>query len=344
MFLVYIWINREKSYTARLLSQLQEIEREMRGFSTHYPVLWRSVLELAQSLDQSKPLLLADCTVGGAGHSAHLLSSLPTSYLLGTDVDKEVLALAETRLQPFSGRYLLKQESYTNIGTLPRFPGVLPPGQRFSLVLIDLGLSSYQLDTPERGFSYQHSGPLDMRFNRSDPLSATAGQIINNGSELELRELFKRFGEEPMYREAADVIMRYRSTRKVETTKELADVLNYAFFSAKSLNRFQSISRCFQALRMAVNGELRNIETFFASIFPHIEVGGLLVAISFHSLEDTLVKANLERWMGEGLVELRNRQFKGPSEEEIRENSRSAAGRLRYCVKVKDVAKYKRNR
>ena len=280
--------------------------------------------------------------MGAAGHSAHILSALPNTYLLGTDVDKEVLAIAETNLQPFAGRYLLKQDSYTNIGNLPRFPGILPPGQRFSMVLIDLGLSSYQLDTPERGFSYQHSGPLDMRFNRSDPLSATAAQIINNGSELELRELFKRFGEEPLYREAADVIVRYRSKKKLETTKELADVLNYAFFAAKSINRFQSITRCFQAIRMAVNGELRNIDTFFASIFPHIEIGGLLIAISFHSLEDNLVRMNMERWMGERVVELKERLYRTPSEEEIRENSRSAAGKLRYCVKVKDVARHRR--
>jgi 16S rRNA (cytosine1402-N4)-methyltransferase len=154
---------------------------------------------------------------------------------------------------------------------------------------MDLGMSSLQLDDPNRGFSFKSTGELDMRFDTSDENCLTAFKVINFASELEITEIFSKFGEEKDAQVAAGMICKYRNEQKITNPAQLAKVLNYAFFTSKAVNKYDCITRCFQALRIFVNRELDNVQTLIKLAFNQLGPGGVLLVISFHSLEDILV-------------------------------------------------------
>lgn len=217
----------------------------MQRFS-HYPVFWRTVQSLVQDQAKTSKFLFADGTLGGGGHSAMILETFPEAYVLGTDIDSEAVKNATANLAEFSPRTSLHHSSYTQMHKFPRFPQVFGPNKQFDFVLLDLGLSSYQLDSSERGFSFANEGPLDMRFDRTDATSVDCYQLVNFASEYELQEIFKRFGEEKYYREAADAIATFRKTKKITKTTELAEIFHFTFKKAKAMNRFRSVTRSFQ--------------------------------------------------------------------------------------------------
>lgn len=245
----------------------------------HEPVLVEEVLHYLVS-DPNGVYL--DLTVGGGGHARALLERLsPKARLIGVDRDREALEAAGRRLKQFGVRVTLRQSNFREFVRVLQELDV----ERVHGLLLDLGVSSHQIDAPGRGFSYSADGALDMRMDRSQPL--TAADIVNTYSEAELARLFRDFGEERKARQVARAIVMERKKRRIATTGALAQVVGSRFPPEQ---RVKSLARVFQALRIAVNDELSSLavtlERALASLYP----GGRLVVISYHSLEDRLVK------------------------------------------------------
>lgn len=279
-----------------------------------------------------------DGTVGAGGHAAGILeASRPGGLLLGLDVDPQALALARQKLAPFGERAWLKKASYTRLLEETALLG----WETVDGILLDLGASSMQFDTPERGFSFLADGPLDMRFDPTAPL--TAAEIVNAWPEQELADLIYRYGEEPAARRIARAIVRARPLRG---TRDLAALIE------RSLGRrgpHHPATRTFQALRIAVNGELDALAQALPQAIQALAPGGRLAVIAFHSLEDRLVKEYFRRESRDCLCPPRqpvctcghkanlkevNRRPVVPTEDEIERNPRARSARLRIAEKI----------
>ena len=279
-----------------------------------------------------------DGTLGAGGHAAGLLAgSDPGGQLLGMDVDPQALALAHQKLAPFGERAWLKKAPYTSL-----------PDQLVELgwdsvdgILLDLGASSMQFDTPERGFSFLVDGPLDMRFDPSNPL--TAAQIVNEWPEQELADILLRYGEEPASRRIARAII---ASRPVGGTRQLAAVVERV---QHRRGPHHPATQTFQALRIAVNAELESVEKILPMAVQALAPGGRLAVISFHSLEDRLVKDYFRRESKDCICPPRqpictcghkasikeiSRRPITPTETEIDQNSRARSAKLRVAEKL----------
>jgi 16S rRNA (cytosine1402-N4)-methyltransferase len=243
----------------------------------HQPVLFK---EIIHALRPSSNGVYVDGTVGAGGHAYGILeASAPSGRLLGLDLDPKAISIASKRLKIFGDRAVLIQDSYTRLDQhLNNLGWNTADG-----ILLDLGLSSMQLDTPERGFSFRGSGDLDMRFDPSSPL--TAADLVNGLSETELADLIYRYGEEKKSRRIARAIV---DARPIQTTDELARVISRVVPDYE--RRLHPATRTFQALRIAVNQELENLEQGLTKAVGVLKPGGRLAVISFHSLEDRIVK------------------------------------------------------
>jgi 16S rRNA (cytosine1402-N4)-methyltransferase len=279
-----------------------------------------------------------DGTVGAGGHAAGILAaSEPGGLLLGLDVDPQALGLARQKLAPFGERAWLKKAHYTS---LPEQIALLGWGPVDGIVL-DLGASSMQFDTPGRGFSFLADGPLDMRFDPEAPL--TAAEIVNEWPEEELADVIYRYGEEPASRRIARAVVR---ARPVNGTAELAAVIERALGRRGA---HHPATQAFQALRIAVNGELEAVEQVLPLALQALGPGGRLAVIAFHSLEDRLVKEYFRRESKDCLCPPRqpictcghkatlkevNRRPIVPAEDEIKRNSRARSAKLRIAEKI----------
>ena len=230
-----------------------------------------------------------DGTLGGGGHSeAILVASGPDGQVLGLDWDDEAITAARERLRVFGARAIAKQASFSEVReVLGELGWVGADG-----IILDLGVSSWQLDAPERGFSFRLGGRLDMRMDRRQVLDAY--RIVNTATAQELTRIFREYGEEPQARRIAERMVAERTKRSIESTDELARLVE----GAKGGRRrdHHPATQVFQALRIAVNQELDQLERFLADGFDVLRPGGRLVIISFHSLEDRLVKNAFRRW------------------------------------------------
>lgn len=303
---------------------------------THQPVLYHEVLHAMQPRSGG---FYVDGTVGAGGHAAGILeASRPDGKLLGLDLDPAALQLARERLEPFHDRVILRQGSYTeaaqHLNNLNQ--------KAIDGFLLDLGLSSMQLDSSERGFSFRFEGPLDMRFN-PDQL-VTAGDLVNNLPEKDLADLIYRYGEEKQSRAIARNIL---SARPISTTTELAEIIRKTVGWTKS--GIHPATRTFQALRIAVNQELDNLENALQTGLDILNTGGRMVVISFHSLEDRIVKTFFRRESRDcvcppelpvcacdhqaQLKEISRRPIR-PDKEEIGQNPRARSARLRAAEKI----------
>lgn len=305
------------------------------GYS-HQPVLVEEVLDhLCVMLGG----VYIDCTVGEGGHaSAILSSSMPGGQLLGVDLDPQALERAEQRLRRYDGAYKLAHGSHADLAQLAgdsEFPD--PDG-----IIFDLGLSSLQLQAEGRGFSFQRDEPLDMRFNPE--ASLTAAEIINSYHFDKLAEIISSFGEQPRARSIARNIV---ESRPIQTTKELADLVLRVMGGRRG--KTHPATRTFQALRIAVNGELENLETGLQEAIALLKPGGRLVVISYHSLEDRIVKQTLAREAKGCIcppevpvcvcghtasVGIITRKVVKPSESEVRGNPRSRSARMRVAQRL----------
>ena len=301
----------------------------------HRPVLYQ---EIIHALQPFSPGRYVDGTVGAGGHARGILEACaPQGQLLGLDLDPQALALARETLAPFGQRAHLAQASYTS---LPHQLSLLGWDALDGIVL-DLGLSSMQLDTPERGFSFQHDAPLDMRFSPENP--TTAATVVNTMDEAELAELLYRYGEEPNGHRIARAIVK---ARPLQTTRELAEAV--ASVSPRK-GRVHPATQTFQALRIAVNEELTSVAEVLPKAVSALRSGGRLAVISFHSLEDRIVKEFFREQSRDlvnppfepiyaqerkAILKEVNRKPILPSETEIADNPRARSAKLRIAEKL----------
>ena len=300
----------------------------------HTPVM---VEEVKAALNIKSGGNYIDCTVGEGGHSLAICSALkPPPRLLGIDLDEEALLTARTRLE---GMATLVKGSYIGVKNLAEKNGFFPADG----ILIDLGLSSLQIETGRKGFSFKNEGPLDMRFDRHQEL--TASQIVNRYGERELADLFYQLGEESKSRRIAKAVVK---SRPINTTVELASIVKRAV-GKRSQRAIHQATRTFQALRMATNRELETIENGLEDAIGALAAGGRIAVISYHSLEDRLVKRILLREAAscicqpgipvcvcqqEPRVKRVNRRVIRPAVEEIAENPRSRSAKLRVAERI----------
>jgi 16S rRNA (cytosine1402-N4)-methyltransferase len=257
----------------------------------HIPVLLDAVLATLRITEHPAGYFV-DGTVGAGGHAAAILGTAPEARLLGLDRDPVALALAEHRLAPFEHRVTLRHASYEQISEIvPAWLASLPEFDTGSVgvdgILLDLGLSSMQVDDPARGFAFRHDGPLDMRF---DPAAGglSAADIVNTWDEAALADILYKYGEERHSRRIARAILAARESQPIESTRQLAEIVASAYKGPRE--RIHPATRTFQALRIAVNDELSAVECVLPRAIDLLQPGGRLVVISFHSLEDRIVK------------------------------------------------------
>lgn len=248
----------------------------------HIPVLAR---EVAEFLSPRNDGIYIDGTVGGGNHAAIILeASAPDGFLLGIDQDQEALAAARAKLAPYQGRFTLCQGNFADIVTLAKEHGITGVDG----ILLDIGVSSYQLDNPDRGFSYMQDAPLDMRMDQSHGTSAK--DLINEANVDELTRILYEYGEEKWAKRIAAFIVEARTKAPLETTFELVDVIKKAIPAAAREKDQHPAKRSFQAFRIAVNDELAVLEKGLEGAISLLKPNGVLVVISFHSLEDRIVK------------------------------------------------------
>lgn len=311
-------------------------EGHAEGYATgyHAPVLWHTVV---RDLVTNPAGVYVDGTLGGGGHTAALLDVLDAgARVIGIDRDAEAHAAVASRLsrEIESGRLMLVKGTFGNWASVLDEAGI----DQADGLLLDIGVSSRQLDAPERGFSYSAPGPLDMRMNPDAGVSAA--NVVNQWSEAELRQAFYDFGEEPRARRIASEIVR---NRPIENTKSLADVVRAAVPNREEL---KSLSRVFQALRIVVNDELGELEQALREADSRIRTGGRVAVISYHSLEDRRVKrffrsgnfeGELERdFYGNKLVGWREITRKAVLADagEVAQNPRARSARLRIAERI----------
>ncbi|HEU0004662.1 MAG TPA: 16S rRNA (cytosine(1402)-N(4))-methyltransferase RsmH [Terriglobia bacterium] len=304
--------------------------------SIHLPVLLEEVLNF---LRPERGGLFVDATIGLGGHAQALLTAGNQVELLGIDRDAEALLRANGRLVDFQGRYYLAHANFAEIGEIAAQKGV----RSCQGILADLGVSSLQFDSADRGFSFQREGPLDMRMDREAEL--TAGEVVNHYSEKDLANLIFNYGEEHRSRSIARAIV---AARPIHSTKTLAEVVCRALH-ARGYRRIHPATRTFQALRIFVNDELGRLPLFIHSAVDLLSSGGRLAIISFHSLEDRIVKETFRLLSHEcvcppGILQCQCRQKKllklltkkpaVPSEAEISRNPRARSAKLRVAERI----------
>ncbi len=287
----------------------------------HRPVMLEETIEALQVQPGGRYI---DCTVGEGGHAAAILeASAPGGLLLGLDVDPEAIEIARARLKKFGKNCFLVQENFRHLEEIC---------QRYNFhpvhgVLFDLGVSSLQLEREGRGFSFQQEAPLDMRFDPREPL--TAEDIVNRLPEEELALILQKYGEERHSHRIARCIVR---NRPIKTTLQLAELVSRAVDGKRG--RIHPATRTFQALRIAVNHELENLSLALKAAVNVLGPGGRLVVISFHSLEDRLVKNFMRQEKGLQVV---HKKVLRPSPEEVQRNPRSRSARLRVAERLGQV-------
>ena len=322
-------------------------QKEMSG--DHIPVLADEVIQFLQPKNQG---FYVDGTVGLGGHAAIILQkSAPKGFLLGIDLDSEALAVAEQRLHEYKERVTLVDGNFAHLDRLPQLSQGL--GQTETMIpqidgiLLDLGVSSLQLDTPARGFSFTHSGPLDMRMDASQSLSAA--HVVNRHPEDVLATIFTQFGEERWSKKIARQIVHARKRRSLSTTGQLAEIVLDAIPPKSTGWRIHPATRVFQALRIYVNDELKNLHAGICCAASALKPGGRLCIISFHSLEDRIVKEQF-RALSRACIcppktpicvcqhtptlQILTKRPIAPTPDEIRRNPRSRSAKLRVAMKI----------
>ncbi len=286
----------------------------------HKPVL---IEEVAAFFADMKMACFCDGTLGLGGHARRILEEHPEiEEFFGIDRDDAALSIAKEVLSPFDCKLHLIHGDYVD---LPRhLQSRRPDG-----IFLDLGVSSLQLDQPERGFSFRHDAPLDMRMDRRSPM--TAAKAIMELGQKELEEVFKEYGEEPRWRQAAKAVVEARRKKPVKTTLELRAVLLPVL---RKGGRIDPLTRVFQALRIYVNSELEVLQKGLLRAISCLPKDGLLGVIAFHSLEDRIVKNTFRECAKEGKILLLTKKPKVPTREEIRHNRRARSAKMRFAKKI----------
>lgn len=307
---------------------------------SHYSVLLNECME---GLDIKPDGIYVDGTAGGAGHSSQIAKRLDNGRLIAIDQDETAVAVATQRLSALDKNTTVVRSNFCEIASVCRSLDI----ESIDGVLLDLGVSSYQLDTAERGFSYSSDAPLDMRMDNRKSLDAY--KVVNTYSEQQLKKILFDYGEERYSPAIASAIVKHREKKPIETTAELSDIIKYAIPSAAREGGHHPAKRSFQAIRIEVNGELDVIEPAIRDAVSMLRTGGRIAIITFHSLEDRIVKqafASLASGCtcpkdfpvcvcgNKPKVRLVNRKPILPSREELEENPRSRSAKLRVAEKL----------
>lgn len=311
----------------------------VKGYSSEYhrPVLWQ---EVVGNLILSRDGVFVDCTLGGGGHSQAILENISSQgRVIGIDQDDDALYYSAERLKKYSN-FITAKGNFAQVKTILKKEGI----SKVDGFLFDIGVSSHQLDEASRGFAFSAEGPLDMRMDRSNIL--TASKVINTSREKDLADIFYLYGEEKKSFRIAEKIIAFRKKKKIETTGELKNIIS-EFYSGKYL--IKALARIFQSLRIFVNNELDVLELALKDSFEMLNIGGRLAVISYHSLEDRIVKNRFKYWQSDCVCppELpicqcnKVRQIKivrpfpiTPDENEIKTNKRSRSAKMRICEKL----------
>ena len=309
---------------------------------THRPVLLDECIE---GLNIKPDGIYLDGTLGRAGHSREIAKRLTTGRLICVDRDDAALEAAKDRLHDWMDRVTLVHRNFDQVGEIVRELGL----EGVDGMLFDLGVSSPQLDDGSRGFSYMADAPLDMRMDRSEGL--TAADVVNGWEQDELKRILFQYGEERYAPQIASAIVRARTDKPIETTLELVDIIKGAMPARALKEKQHPAKRSFQAIRIAVNDELASVERMIKGAVPVLNKGGRLAVITFHSLEDRIVKTGFAEF-AKGCtcppdfpvcvcgktpdVKLVNRKPILPSEREVEENPRARSAKLRVAEKLKD--------
>jgi 16S rRNA (cytosine1402-N4)-methyltransferase len=305
----------------------------------HKPVLLNEVIDL---LDVKKNGTYVDCTVGGAGHAFEILKAMD-GFLVGIDCDEEALRAAEVRLAEFGLRKVLVKSDFADLGAVVERLNI----KNVDGILLDLGVSSHQLNQAERGFSFIQQAPLDMRMDRS--LKQSAYDIVNSFAQKDLEKIIRTFGEEKMAARIAKAISQKRRLAPISTTTELATVVASTMPANLRRQKIHPATRTFQAIRIVVNGELDSIKPAIDSAVNALNIGGRIAIISFHSLEDRIVKNEFRILTGacicpkdvpvcichrESKLKILTKKAVVPSAREMEDNPRSRSAKLRVAERI----------
>jgi 16S rRNA (cytosine1402-N4)-methyltransferase len=291
------------------------------SFVEHIPVLSTTLVE---QIHLPRDGVMVDATIGQGGHSYLFGKELgPEGMILGLDVDDKSIQRAQLILKDLTCRVILTQANFADVDRQVLKYGI----EKVNLLLADLGASSSQLADEERGLSFQQDMPLDMRFDQRQ--KTTAAEIVNKTDEKALADLIYRFGEERASRRIARFIVKYRRTKPIKTTGQLANIVCRALGRKRS--RIHPATRTFQALRIAVNHELENLQALLSKAPALLADGGYIAVISFHSLEDRLVKNDFLQNAKSGLYEILTKKPLTPGREEIKANPRAHSAKLRIA-------------
>lgn len=302
-------------------------------YGKHYSVMKKDVLRVFhEELDGIEGQInLCDFTFGAGGHSIALLEEFPCAHLIAFDQDIEAY---------HNGVNLLKSKGFEDRVTFinanfASFNSHIKVDTKIHGALLDAGVSSHQFDTGERGFSFRFDGPLDMRM--SPEIKITAKDIVNDGSREELLKILYEYGEEKCARNIVDTILERRQQSSIETTKDLEDICFHSYPKKLRHGKIHPATKTFQALRIEVNNELGVLTEVINQVIPHLEIGGIFQVISFHSLEDRIVKHEFRARLKEEFpVAILTKKPILPSKDEVFENSRSRSAKLRVIKRVKD--------
>jgi 16S rRNA (cytosine1402-N4)-methyltransferase len=292
----------------------------------HKPVMLQEVISL---LNLSPGKVVVDATLGLGGHAFSMIEKIiPDGFFIGIDKDEEAIEQARARLKCCCKDVTLVHEDFRNLGKVIDIAGV----SGVDAVLFDLGVSSYQLECADRGFSIKSEGPLDMRMDRKSFISAY--DLVNTLTEEEISSILWKFGEERYSRRIARVLVSRRMKAPISSTKELADLVVSAMPHKGGFHRIHPATRTFQALRIAVNRELDALEVALKTAALYLNKCGRICVISFHSLEDRIVKDHFRQLAATGHYRLVFKKILRPSEEETQDNPRSRSARMRMIERM----------
>lgn len=292
----------------------------------HTPVMLREVVDY---LHLGPGKVIVDATIGTGGHTNTILEHImPGGKLIGIDRDEESLAVARQRLSGYSGACEFIYGNFVDLDTILTNLNI----DRIDGILFDLGISSYQLENPARGFSFQSDGPLDMRLDRNSYISAS--DLVNNLNEEEISAMLWTFGQERWHNRIARFLVEERTRHAITTTRQLSDIVVRAIPPKYRHYRIHPATRTFQAVRIAVNRELETIGTAIDKAVEFLDKSGRICVISFHSLEDRIAKFSFRKFAAEGLIKIITPKPLTPQEEETAGNPLSRSSKLRVAEKL----------
>lgn len=292
----------------------------------HKPVMLEEVLSFLNLRDG---MVVVDATIGVGGHAEQILKKIsPHGKLIGVDKDSDSLEIAKERLKEYSSQCLFVHDNFCNIDKILPSLGI----SGVDGVILDLGISSFQLDNSDRGFSFVKEGPLDMRMDKDNSVSAF--DLVNNLTQKEISSILWHFGQERLSNRIAKTIVNQRSNSVINTTTQLANLVLKATPYSRRNSRIHPATRTFQAFRIAVNRELESLEIFLNKIDKFLNKNSRVCVLSFHSLEDRIAKVNFKNLAKTGKFHLVIKKPLPPQEDEIRDNPRSRSAKLRVLEKI----------